>query len=1732
MEFINDIGHQFDKSLKFHGLNMKKIQLSFMEDKFIRVTHDEKFLFYLNMSNFTRVDLMVPISQKWKIYKNNIINTLIKHIRKSPIFYDTICIIPVYRNHNILLKCISSIEKQIRRPHLILSVCTKIDKLFAIRQNLEFVMANRNILGVKLQAGIHYIKNNYKNVVGIGFSTGCEIFPETWFSEVIKLSSNFDFIGIDRDYIVDKYSNTIYRRTLNQQKYGTYLKQKYKGLYLMLGGQYIRKDIFNKLNWSVFSARGNGVEMETFKKICDINPKIGKIENSIFITVYQGSRLNYSIRYLMNKKFIIAEQLNKMPPNEDTIMIRCNLLDKDSKLKNNNQLVISTINHDNTKSFSTRIIRKYEKTNKYTQEDDFTDMEVTEDEKRMLFNKIKKNSAGIIFSNKHTSSKTHSKEKKNNIVIKTDTEYKVKKDDKIIFKATQNVTRNVFVSAKPIKPEKLDLGKRFNVISKPVKTITEYKISINDFFDHVFVINMGKREDKMVEVDELLTRYNIDYERINGIDGEYPIVKKEFEYLVDSQIKTTGAYGCLLSHIKTLELARKRGYSNILIFEDDIIFHNNFNNLLSKLVVIPSDWSIIYLGCSQKQTVINMSKGSDGFYLAKDSRGAFAYSVKKEYYTDILKLWTKRDKSVDAALGEFQKKKKCYVLYPNLVISYVNKSDTQTSGNMISYSNSVKWNLDNYQYWGNSMMYKISIVLPTLNGYPHIQRSIKSIFTQTYKNWELIIVNDGSTQRELKNYLTRLKHSKVKILNLPKNTGLPNALNEGIKKCTGTYWTWISDDNEFKNNCFNELKLKLDDGHDFVYSDYNLVYAYDGLTNKQNKTGMVLLADYTYQTIIKRWRGMPCYLWKMELINKIGLFNIDLYGVEDFDYVIRTFVACDNPGYVNKSLMKYYRRNNTITSRLGDKIKTLKDRVTASYENIEIYRKICKMVNHSNPVLFMIYNKKYIDTYKKICNELSNFKCLCVIKDYQEKISYHQSTVYVSKNMFDEFLKKFNIFDGPSVLVYDNLYFKRYENIMETYLRVFSFVDPDITITSSIREHINEYDILLTLNDTKSKITNYYNNDITDNENKFKKLLDSIIIKNNRKYTFTIGLIGDMSQISYKFEKEYVESIFKHCKIVKLAHYPVSEIDFIVIMCDSNSLRFYWKKKYVKKNIYIINLRLFEKDDMFLTEFEHLFEHKNLRYIGVDSDDTKNWLSNKIKKYIWIDNNLIIEKYSVKNSISKICDVCIFIENTTNIDLNVLKNLYNFCNDKHKINILSLSNNDLVKFKNLPSNVKIKIIDKTDEIVAFLFKSSIVYTDNYFISLICLIHGITVVNLLGEICTKDIYSKFKQTEFITTYSNEQLENYIEKNNYKLCCLSDNKCNISVNKLVQPSIKKHNFLENNVLKKLLLKVIKDNLKIIHFGSYWQYDNDIVKLMVDDLKSMSKTLEVDIKILYGGNNINDWFYNYEPDPIKHPGKLIRYLIDHKVKSVIEKFKPNVVITNSGGITFTNRMFKYLKKNNIATVGISLSDPDVFPYNGKIYADKYDYFYTNSKYSLENDYENVNIKLLPFGCSARLHKPLNIQKKYDVVVVGGARQERIDIIDELKKNFSVGVYGAGWPQEYNSIKVNGIDHVEALNTGDIYISFAQTTAGHMNVKVGLFEAAACKLAIITNDFDEISDYFNVGTEIITYKDIGDLIYRIKFLKNDKNRLNELKEKSYRRFINDHQWTKRWENQLVDLI
>jgi spore maturation protein CgeB len=304
------------------------------------------------------------------------------------------------------------------------------------------------------------------------------------------------------------------------------------------------------------------------------------------------------------------------------------------------------------------------------------------------------------------------------------------------------------------------------------------------------------------------------------------------------------------------------------------------------------------------------------------------------------------------------------------------------------------------------------------------------------------------------------------------------------------------------------------------------------------------------------------------------------------------------------------------------------------------------------------------------------------------------------------------------------------------------------------------------------------------------------------------------------------------------------------------------------------------------------------------------------------------------------------------------------------------------------------------------------------------------------------------------------------------------------------------------------------------------NDVVYLMGLDLKDLCDLSLVDPSI-YSGNK-EQWYHEDHSYSSKTP---IRWLDEQKVSELVKREQPDFVIVNSGGLSFTPATIKLLKEKKIVTMGISLSDPDVFPTNGKIYSEYYDLFYTNSQYALKNLYSRrTNIKLLSFAASPRLHRPLdNVEKIYDIVVVGHARPERIKTIRILKKYFNVGLFGNGLGKEYKS--VHGEDHVKAINSGKMYLSFSETATGYMNVKIGIFEAIACKTCVVTQMFDEMESYFKYGIDILGYVKDDILVDLVNtYIKNEKLR-KWIANNSYERLLREHTWTKRWMEVLDDI-
>jgi hypothetical protein len=114
----------------------------------------------------------------------------------------------------------------------------------------------------------------------------------------------------------------------------------------------------------------------------------------------------------------------------------------------------------------------------------------------------------------------------------------------------------------------------------------------------------------------------------------------------------------------------------------------------------------------------------------------------------------------------------------------------------------------------------ISIVLPVYNGANYVGEAIESVFRQSYPDWELIIVDDGSTDDTPRIVAgAAARDRRVRVIR-QENRKLPRALNGGFAEARGEFLTWISADNRMKPSCLAELAACLR-----RHSDWDLVYA-------------------------------------------------------------------------------------------------------------------------------------------------------------------------------------------------------------------------------------------------------------------------------------------------------------------------------------------------------------------------------------------------------------------------------------------------------------------------------------------------------------------------------------------------------------------------------------------------------------------------------------------------------------------------------------------------------------------------------------------------------------------------------------------------------------------------------------------------------------------------------------------------------------------------------------------
>lgn len=179
-------------------------------------------------------------------------------------------------------------------------------------------------------------------------------------------------------------------------------------------------------------------------------------------------------------------------------------------------------------------------------------------------------------------------------------------------------------------------------------------------------------------------------------------------------------------------------------------------------------------------------------------------------------------------------------------------------------------------------MPKISVILPVYNGEKYLQDSIESVLGQTFQDFELIIVDDCSTDESpviAKKYAE--SNSKIVYVRNEINLKLPASLNKGFELASGPYWTWTSCDNIFLPNAFSILVSKLDSA-----PEVGLVYSSMHIIDDHSKIISNLEAGPSKDIILRNVVG-ACFMYKASLAKQVGQYNQDMFLCEDYEYWLR-----------------------------------------------------------------------------------------------------------------------------------------------------------------------------------------------------------------------------------------------------------------------------------------------------------------------------------------------------------------------------------------------------------------------------------------------------------------------------------------------------------------------------------------------------------------------------------------------------------------------------------------------------------------------------------------------------------------------------------------------------------------------------------------------------------------------------------------------------------------------------
>ncbi len=244
------------------------------------------------------------------------------------------------------------------------------------------------------------------------------------------------------------------------------------------------------------------------------------------------------------------------------------------------------------------------------------------------------------------------------------------------------------------------------------------------------------------------------------------------------------------------------------------------------------------------------------------------------------------------------------------------------------------------------MSRRVSIIVPAFNVERYLEKCLTSLVEQSYQNIEIIVINDGSTDRT-QSIVDKFSSAYPLLIKsfIKPNGGIADTRNFGLSKVKGEYFTFLDSDDYMESNTIEQMmNVAVENEADVVFSDFWWTYA-----SKE-----VLGSEGIYQDnkdmLIKMFATLWNKLYRTEFVCSLNFDFPTGYRYEDASFLYKMVPFIKRWAYIQSPFVHYIQRKGSITHNHNEKVK---DMIFVFDDLVEFYKKNQLFEHYRNEIEFL-----------------------------------------------------------------------------------------------------------------------------------------------------------------------------------------------------------------------------------------------------------------------------------------------------------------------------------------------------------------------------------------------------------------------------------------------------------------------------------------------------------------------------------------------------------------------------------------------------------------------------------------------------------------------------------------------------------------------------------------------------------------------------------------------------------